>query len=142
MVGPARQAPRRTSQLRDVLARGRPVGPATKTNYGNAGYKNIVQITIKEVANQCLHVMRRRPERTLPARRRRPAYSPRATLAATAVLLAAVAAVLVAATHPVVATAAVAGAVAWSVVRRLGRRRHGDRTRRLCVPGTGVCVEV
>jgi hypothetical protein len=69
------------------------------------------------------------------------------SLAASALVAAVTVAVVLAASYPVAATGAAAFAVAgWLAARSLGRsyrhRQRAGRTRRVCVPKTGVCVEV
>lgn len=72
-----------------------------------------------------------------------PVYRPGRVVVATGLMLAAVLTFLVAVANPV----AVAGAVAAAAVATVGTtlaldyRRKVGRTRQVCVPKTGVCVE-
>lgn len=77
----------------------------------------------------------------------RPTYSPARTLIGAALLVAAFLALLVAASYPesavLVGSVAVAGGLTARTAReRLRSRREADRGREVCVPATGVCVEV
>lgn len=98
-----------------------------------------------------LDVMRRttHPGRTRP---RDPAerYSLRRTLAVTAVLATAVVVGTLAVLHPTAAFVAAAAAAGLAVLarpatralrHRLRDRRREGRSREVCVPATGVCVE-
>lgn len=94
-----------------------------------------------------LDVMRRNYDSPADVRGPDPAYSPGRYLAASAALLALFVAVLVAASYPVATAGAVGLALAMAPVARLaadyrdGRRADG-RSREVCVPSVGVCVEV
>lgn len=94
-------------------------------------------MSIMPVAVHRLDVMRR--DDTAP----NPVYGLGQILVVTGVLFAGVLAVLVAVANPVAAVGAVAAAAltALATTVTLDYRRTVGRTRELCVPKTGVCVE-
>jgi hypothetical protein len=91
----------------------------------------------KAVAVHRLDVMRRNS--TAP----NPVYSLGQVLVVAGVLFVGVLSILVAATNPVAVVGAVAAAAltALATTVTLDYRRKVGRTRELCVPNTGVCVE-
>lgn len=89
------------------------------------------------LAVHCLAVMKR--NETTP----NPVYRPGQILVATGVTFAAILTFLVAVANPVAVAGAVAAAGVATVATTLtlDYRRKVGRTRELCVPRTGVCVE-
>ena len=111
--------------------------PPTRLRFSKLAYRNAIQMTVIAVAVDSLSVMTPTPATPNPV------YGLGHLLAATAVLFGGVLTALVAVDYPlVVATVAVAMLVAAvATTLTLDHRRRLGRTRRVCLPKTGVCVD-
>jgi hypothetical protein len=102
---------------------------------------------VKWVGDHHLDEMREKPNRNsamLPGPG--PAYNPRQTFVGTAIVAAMLLAAVFATAYPVAVVSIAVGAVIARklvlTVRRLQqRRRREGRSRHVCIPMTGVCVE-